>query len=188
MSKRRKDTLTGGTGDVKPQYLTVGTSTPSAVDDYSVSQINLPIPRFSGQDKDTATVFELLSVDWYLGLSDIGDTSATHWAFLTTNSTRVETETATSADLELDALDPLAIALSFRHRGFITTGGVVFQGPFHVDTTDGDGNGILIATDRIFLVGAAFNNTVVSRTIAKLKYRQTNVGVMEYIGIVQAQQ
>jgi len=54
--------------------------------------------------------------------------------------------------------------------------------------TDNMGNGILIATDRIFVVGGSFGSALVARATCKILYRQTNVGVMEYIGIVQSQQ
>ncbi len=90
MSKRRRDTLTGGTGDVKPQILTLASQLPAALNDYTVNQHLLPIPRFSGEPKNTATVFEILSVDWYIGLEDADDTFTNHWAFLGTLALRIK--------------------------------------------------------------------------------------------------
>lgn len=92
MSKRKRDSLTGGTGDVKPQILTLASQLPAALNDYTVNQHLLPIPRFSGEPKNTATVFEILAVDWYIGEEDaqFGIFNANNWAFLGTLALRIK--------------------------------------------------------------------------------------------------
>ena len=188
MAKRRRDTLTGGTGDVKPQILTISSGTPASLNDYTVQQHSLPVPRFTGQPKDTSTVFELLSADWYLGLEDISDTEATNFGFISTIASRATGDTVTFNTLADDANNPNVLALAMTHRGIVTTGRVEFHMPIHIDLTDGAGNGVLIATDRIFIVAGNSGGTAVARATVKLLYRQTNISVIEYIGIVQSQQ
>ena len=60
--------------------------------------------------------------------------------------------------------------------------------PVIIDLTDNNGNGLLIATDKLFIVFANLNGTVVGSAVAKVKYRLSNVGITEYVGIVQSQQ
>ncbi len=108
--------------------------------------------------------------------------------FLATVTSRSTGDTATFASIAADNSDPLTFANAMHHRGFLTSGATESDQPIHIDLTDGDGNGMLIATDRLFIVGANVAGTVASSFTAKIKYRQTNVGVMEYIGIVQSQQ
>ncbi len=179
--------MTGGTGDIKPQYFTVETGVAGAINDYVVNTFVLPVPRF-GTMKTKATVFEVLSVDWYLGMEDINDTGGQHWAFLTTNTNRVDGETSTVGSLNTDLTDPRTFALATILKAITTSGGMAWSFPIQIDTTDGNGNGILIATDRITLVGGAIGNTTGANYICKIKYRMVNIGISEYVGIVQSQQ
>jgi len=185
--KRKSNSLTGGTGDVKPQILTVSTGTVGAADDYVTNQVQLPVPRFGGQ-KNLSTIFELLWVDWYIAPQDIGDSVVTHWAFLSTSSTRADADTATSVTLAEDIEEPRNFALGIYQRVLTTSGSSVFAMPIRIDLVDGAGNGILIATDRIIVTQGSIADATVSSSIAKIGYRLVNVGVQEYVGIVQAQQ
>ncbi len=60
--------------------------------------------------------------------------------------------------------------------------------PIVIDTTDTDGNGILVATDRLFIVGGNLSGIVAATYVAKIMYRLVEVGITEYVGIVQSQQ
>ena len=190
MSKRQRTSggsVTGGTGDVKPQYLTVTSLTAGAVDDYVVNQIALPVPRF-GTMKTKATIMEMLSVDWYLNLEGALDDDHIDMGFLATVTSRSDGDTITAASIAADAADPLVFGLGVVNINLLTTGGWAQTMPLHIDMTDNNGNGILVATDRIFVVGGSVNNNVAGSYVAKIKYRLVNVGITEYVGIVQSQQ
>jgi len=186
MAKRAR-TLTGGTGDVKPQILTMSTGTAGAINDYVSRQINLPVSRF-GSQKTKTIVFEILSIDWYLAIEDLLDIIVVNWGFLTTNSSRDSGDTASLASMIEDINDPLTFGLVMSNHNISTNGGWHSVMPYHVDMTDGAGNGMLVATDRIFINGASLNGTVAADFACKVKYRLTAVGLQEYIGIVQSQQ
>lgn len=189
MKRRRTSggSVTGGTGDVKPQYITAQTNTAGAVDDYVVNSIVLPVPRF-GTTKAKTTVFEILSVDWYIGILDDADPSGVHFAFLTTATNRSDGDTSTLASFVTDLLDPRTFAAVSRHRLLSGAAGQsVHTNPLHVDLTDDNGNGVLVATDRLILVGGAVGNTAADNYIAKILYRQVDIGIEEYVGIVQSQ-
>jgi len=66
-------------------------------------------------------------------------------------------------------------------------GGVNSTWPVRFDLTDQNGNGILIATDQIFVVMAHLGAAVNAQATAKVTYRIVNVGIQEYVGIVQSQ-
>jgi len=71
-----------GLGDVNPQYLTAFT-TAALINDYTITQINLPVTRLGGS-KNKAVVFEILSVDWYLLVEIDSVLPQTHIGFLST--------------------------------------------------------------------------------------------------------
>lgn len=187
MSKRgRSNTLTGGTGDVKPQILTASTGVAGAIDDYVVNVIVLPVPRI-GMQKNRAMIMEVLKVWWYLAVDDISDLTGAQWAFLTTNTARFNTQTSTAITMALDALEPNTFAMAGFFRTLSTNGATVTNYPAVVDLTDGNGNGILIATDRIFIIGGNIAGTAGATYTCKILYRMVNVGIEEYVGIVQSQ-
>ena len=177
---------TGGTGDIKPQIFTGTSGTAGAVDDYVVGSLQLPVPRF-GTQRSRATVFEVLSVQWFVGNRD-SDTTATHFAYLSTVALRSDGDTSTDATFVTDIQDPRVFAPVFIDRSFTTSGGSTLISPVQVDLTDKNGNGIIIATDRLFVTYGNSNGSVASEAVVKILYRMVNVGVQEYIGIVQSQQ
>jgi hypothetical protein len=178
--------FTGGTGDIMPQYFTFDTGDAGAVDDYTVKQIALPVPRF-GTMREKATIFEILSVDYYHNIVDT-DSATAVISYLTTAPQHASADTATRTTMANDVAEPQTIAPVFTDRSLTTSGAAIRIQPFHVDTTDQNGNGILVATDKISIVNGSAGNTSVGRTTAKVMYRLVNVGVEEYIGIVQSQQ
>ncbi len=179
--------VTGGTGDVKPQILTLDSGTAGATSDYQVNRIALPVPRF-GSMKTKATIFELLYVDWVFGIEDFADHENTKSVFLTTSTTRTSGETVTFNSMASDVTDPKTFAFVVRDQVLETSGSSILTMPIRVDLTDSNGNGHLIATDQLFVVFADLAGSVVSSAIAKVGYRLVNVGIQEYVGIVQSQQ
>ena len=227
--------------DVNPQILTISTGIAGGVDDYVVAQINLPVPRIGGGSKTKAFVFEVLWVDWYIGVADGVDIAGTQFAFLTTLGNRTNGETSTLATAGADAADPLVFAFALFNRALLVDGGNRYSGsspslegrsqasatgiwfrptnalgnlsgvfqqvfafvffnkdagfdgcnsmvwPIHISLMDGQGNGVLVATDRIFITGASVSPSVVSNYTAKIGYKLIEVGIQEYVGIVQSQ-
>lgn len=186
-ARTTKDTLTGGTGDVKPQIFTMNSGIAGAIDDYVVTAHVLPIPRF-GTQKTKATVFEILWVDWYLNILNMLDNQTSEIGYLTTSTNRVDGETANLTEFTRDINDPKTFAVAVTGNVLVTSGVTLRQYPIHIDLTDGAGNGMLIATDRLTVVGAGIGNAVVGDYICKVGYRMTNIGIAEYVGIVQSQQ
>lgn len=61
MAKRVRDTLTGGTGDVSPQYLT-GSIIQSGANALTQQQLGAPINRLQGAGNGSTTIMEILKV------------------------------------------------------------------------------------------------------------------------------
>ncbi len=188
MSKRaRSNVAMSSSIDVNPQFMTLLTGAAPAVDDYTINRINLPIARIGGR-KGKAIVLELLKVFWYVSIRDVVDANTVQFAFLTTNTARADTETATLATAQEDAGDALTFAFVIWDKGLVTTGGHSLIMPIVIDLTDGAGNGMLIATDQIFILCGGIGNTAGADAVAKVLYRFKEVGIEEYVGIVQSQQ
>lgn len=142
-----------------------------------------------GGGSESAWVMEVLRVDWYLGMENALDPSSVNWGFLTTVTAHVDAETATLATLSADTGDPLTFAFAIQQRLETgASGGQSLNSPVSMDTTDGAGNGILVATDRLFIVGGNVNGATASSFNCKMYYRLIEVGIQEYVGIVQSQQ
>lgn len=184
-SKRSNGSRTGGTGDVKPQILTMNTGV-GTLNKYQVAQVALPVPRFGSQQGRT-TVIEVLSLDWYLGLSDISDPANQTWCYLSTGTDRISGAASALADASVDVADPLSFGFLYQHTA-IAQGSYPISYPFHMDFTDNNGNGMVVATDKIFIIMGQQSGTVATNAVCKLKYRLVNIGMREYIGIVQSQQ
>lgn len=179
--------LTGGTGDVKPQFMTLLTPVATGSSDYSVARISLPQLVLGGED--TATIFEFLRVDWYINVYNQADAAGTAWAFLTTNTARVQDEGASLVTAFADLAEPGTFGMALVNTFTTGTSGAFANTlPISVDLTDGNGNGILVATNSIFIVGGAAGDPVLSPFLAKVLYRQVNVGIREYVGIVASSQ
>ncbi len=190
MSKRARSSggsLTGGTGDVKPQVMTITTPLSTAIDTYSIVQAALPVPRF-GTMKTKATIIELLQVRWFLNLRDINDSTHLSWAYLATSTNRNTGDASTNITMAEDCAQGSSLAFAAVFYSLVTSGQSTRVYPITIDLTDNNGNGVLIATDKIFVVEGSVAAAAVSQTHCKITYRQVNVGITEYVGIVQGQQ
>jgi hypothetical protein len=164
----------------------MSTATPAAGDDYIVQQITLPVVRpSSGQN---ATIMEFLSIDYYPNIANQADNNCAYAMFLASNVDRSSGDTPTPATIAQDIADPRTIAPIFHYNVFTTSGAWATDLPIHFDFTDNNGNGMLYASDQLFLVSASIGDAVQGHSVAKLKYRFVTVGLIEYIGIVQQQQ
>jgi len=132
-------------------------------------------------------VFEALWVDWYLGMEDFADASGTRFGCLSTTARRATGDTITLASIVADVADPNVLAPAVDQYNETTSGGQVNHYPIRINLTDENGNGVLVATDRMFLIAGAVAPTLVASTTAKIGYRQVPIGSIEYAGIVQSQ-
>ena len=180
--------VTGGTGDVKPQIMTLDSGALANDNQYAVASAAMPLAR-TGFDEDDVQIVEILKVWWYMGMTNlIVDLDFTESAFLATTTGRVFQQTATTATIANDSISPFTFANAIVTKAVSTNGGLVHTFPITIDLTDSNGNGILIATERLFVVHAQLNVIAADVAVAKILYRMVNVGLKEYVGIVTSQQ
>ena len=180
------DILTGGTGDVNPQLLS-DSITMSAADTTTSQQIVLPIQRIAANAPNHAIVMELLKVfvayPSFGAIANVAEVTETQALLFTTRNFD------TTA---VNFSDPSVFAAFFRTRQAAFTAGGTYDTEERAiesfDLTDGDGHGILIATDSIFCQGRSANVGTALTYRWKLLYRWKRVSLPEYIGIVQSQQ
>lgn len=198
-----KRSLTGGTGDVNPQILTMptvnGTSL-GGVSWFSVTQA-LPFNRLPIA-KGKSWVMEVLKVWFVHDLSSLLPPLTTSAGYLIQKLLLYPGGPLGSV---VASSSPTPAAVSMANPNVIAGSGVSVNGmnPVatsnyamfcqkinEVDLTDGDGHGVLVATDTISLTLAqeitAAGGTVPSCQ-CKILYRVKAVSLQEYIGIVQAQ-
>lgn len=183
MKRGRKDQLTGGSGDVNPQNMTV-TVTQPAVDTPVAFAQNLPIPRFP-----TRTGYNLVIEALGLTIYRLQGQN------IAANSNRRQTESVTTRPNAptnlLDQLqDPRKIAAwstAFETAAGATLGPVRDPVEKYIDLTDQAGHGVLIATDVLYFVITSANLNA-CQVVFQLEYRWKEVTLTEYIGIVQSQQ
>lgn len=192
MSKRRRTSggsVTGGTGDIKPQIISFrGTHNTGSV--FNVTTIPLPRPLI-GFQKNKAIIYELLKVDWYIGLQNVQDDAEfVMGGYLFSSAIRGNGAACTHVAIMEDIGDERTIAPAYISRldeGTPSSGYHMVQTrmPISIDLTDSNGNGVLFAEDRLGIT--LFGTAVVtqSTTSFKLYYRLVNVGLDEYVGLTR---
>lgn len=173
--------LTGGTGDLKPQQMNINMSQ-SAADTLTQQRFQTPVPRNLTSRAGKATVMEILQVHFYPLANNTNPAEADSSIICALGTTTLPSTGGT-------ALNNAACFAGFAIRELITTSGVIaIDSPIKIDMTDGAGNGFLVATDSLSMVIASAATTVAVNVCAKILYRMTDVPLPEYIGIVQSQQ
>lgn len=179
-----KDILTGGTGDVNPQYMTIGfvPIAPGTTESRGyITSLNRQ-PQRGGQ----SSVMEILKV--YMQFPVIPDIAAAPETSFQV-AMALSTQDHGNADVDMSANDVLCYHQKHFQGAFTAAGtyGYVDNDVICYDYTDGQGHGILVATDTLYLQirGGA---TWATSGYMKILYRMKNVPLTEYIGIVQSQQ
>lgn len=184
MKRGRNNELTGGSGDVNPQWLTFNLMTQTGVNAFTETSLNLPINRFANP-KGRSIVMEVLKVEFSMPPPDTNNSAGGN--ILTTI-----VQLNPSSVNNVDQSNPKALAQYQRSfRGAFTAGGsysAVENNPECVDLTDGNGHGVLVATDTMFFACNTSNFGAPAGFGARLLYRFKIVTLEEYIGIVQSQQ
>lgn len=184
--KNGSDTLTGGTKDVNPQYLS-GRVTMSAANTVTTAALATPIVRVGPMTNDDIIIIELLKLFVDMPMIDLDAAAATTRQATFLLSTVSFGTTAQALD------EPRVFAMvQYSIRNAFTAAGTGSLGqentPYTYDFTDGAGHGILIATESIFAQATTANFTAAGSFPFKLLYRFKRVTLAEYIGIVQSQQ
>lgn len=174
MPKRaRRDTLTGGTRDVNPQFMS-GYIVQSGADATTTQEYQIPVQRLP--DNGRAQVMEVLKVFvQYPPPTEVD--SSTHCVFGTRNYA--------TADVQLN--EPSLFAAFGQLFRITTTGAIQIRAYDMWDCTDGDGHGVLVATDKIFVQVKSAAETAARTYYWKILYRWKDIPLAEYIGIVQSQ-
>ena len=191
MAKRRRTngtSLTGGTKDVNPQLITFSWQHPAATATHNINFHN-PVAKGIFAQRNYATVMEVLKVIFYIppyeDLSLAAQTLRLRRCCLSTSD--LTTVTADGRIPTVFSLHEDSLYDSFTALGSMASGSILSV--YEHDLTDGAGHGILLATDYIYLQSRLFPVFAgASEFAVKILYRFKNVGVTEYIGIVQSQQ
>jgi len=184
MPKRARsgDQLTGGTGDVNPQWLNVRSAAVISTT-FSTTTVPTPINKFP-EGSGRVVIMEILKVFFLPGILATTTTNNNFQMYLTTKNFASTTPTNGFGDGSV-------IAGFWYSTGLGAQGSNDFQEPFVVDLTDGSGHGMLVATDNLYLgqiQSAAGEPFAAGTTTCKILYRFKKVSLQEYIGIVQSQQ
>lgn len=183
MSSRRE--LTGGTGDVNPQYLTMYAAQTST-NGTAINNTPIPINRFA-QRRGKGMVMEILKIHWQVNLA------------LTLNSTGSQNVfwQAQLSTKSLSAYNPLdgtvidQITDQMVYWQPATATALISRPatmPIIHDMTDNAGHGIIVATDQLYLFFDTVGFSNAETVFCKIYYRFKEVSLEEYIGIVQSQQ
>lgn len=175
--------VSGGTGDVSPQLMSAINTMPSANTANEI-RIPLPISRFTVKNTTRVVVLEVLKVYWNLPRVDANNAVG--------GDNIVSTgQLSTVAGLGIALNDPRTLVYADKQdRGSFTAGGTyqsVQVDPVIVDMTDGAGHGVLIGVDSLFFTVSTLGFSAAANFGVKLLYRFKEVGLQEYIGIVQQQ-
>lgn len=220
MKRAKGDRLTGGTNDVNPQFFKQEMSAAQAL---TVSpggtafhartvRPNLPVNRINQSSANTATIIEVLKVKWSYGYVVSAPESTSEVPYeINITGLLATSDLAPGGTFNGDASKGSVIDW-FQSREsyspwFVPSGGVTFSPqvqtpqnqPVWHDLTDGDGHGVLIATDRVNIgyrldfvneANAGQGNSILesSNVLFEMLYRYKTVTLAEFIGIVQSQE
>lgn len=165
-----------------PQVLTIK-SAAITINDYDVTVVSLPMSRMASRPGQTIAM-EILNVDYYLNIADLGDVSSSNFAYLTSATSRNTADVATAATLDADLGLPRTFAGAY--VDMVTTG--FRAGPQKIVLNDGAGNGFLYVGDTLTMVAGNVGGTAAGTAVAKVLYRWVHVNNSELFGVLQGQQ
>ena len=178
--------LTGGTGDVNPQWYR-GTLTMTAPNIASTLAFISPIGKGIAAKTGSATVMEVLKVQFILPiLSGVGAGAET----VRFRTVGLSTRDHATTHLQGEEPDIIAYHTDSSVGAFTALQGYHLQvwATVEKDLTDGAGHGVLVATDYIYFQGDTDGFAAEGKFSFGILYRFKNVKLVEYIGIVQSQQ
>ena len=170
--------------DENPQWLTY-TAIPAIAGTTETFPVALPQNRLQAPGRGKAMVIEILSITWYTsGVPPIAAAAETSLQYLAAITTR-DHEGVPVAFTAQDLIDMISIDLS----GAFTAAGTYYF-PFNRilrhDVHDGDGNGVLVAGDNVYLQLSGDASFAVNASF-RLLYRYKEVLLEEFVGMFQSQ-
>ena len=186
MAKRRRtsNTLTGGTGDVNPQFMTLQ-FTPA------IPGVVQTVPFITAINRLPSTYQKLVVMEVLKVFYEYPDCPPVASAIEIARTCTMGVSTQDHGTTPITWAMPDVFSMNTRqlYGAFTALGSIVGQTDQMIvqDLTDGCGHGVLVATDTIY---GQLSGDVVFATHYKVKilYRMKNVTLTEYIGIVQSQQ
>ncbi len=159
--------------DVYPQYMSFNI-VESGLNTLTTQRIQLPIARRPGAKK--ITVIEVVEIGCDIPNSDGGNGDQVTVALTFRDETTMPTYS-----------DPNVF---FRYNfltAFVTSGSTIKYMPYLQRYDTGGGKGFLVATDSIFVMVQGTSQASALTAHFKILYRFVEVGLEEYIGVVQQQ-
>lgn len=166
--------LTGGSGDVNPQFLSA-TALQSGADATTTATIALPIDRLRFGSNRVGAV-EVLSATFDPRVITVGAVASILGVAITTKS---------FGTTKVQFNEPTIVA--YFHVAAATAGFGGLQFPYKMDLTDAAGHGVMVCTDQIFAQCFSTTTSLTNQVDIKLEYRYKNITLHEYVGVVQSQ-
>lgn len=180
MKRGRSDSLTGGSRDVNPQFLSF-TVTQSAGDTTTTKSINTPIFPLSNTGKSKGQALEILKVFFYYDLFPSTATGVQEIDIVLSTKnfgTTIPTE---------EEADSLVFASAHIKYTFTTSGASSTIYPVVMDLTDGAGHGLLIVAQNIYATLFSAGSSQANQARVKILYRVKEVQTTELLGILASQ-
>lgn len=185
-SSRRasRDTLTGGTRDVNPQFMNLKV-TQTAADAFTQAQFPVPVQRLPAGNR--AQVMEVLKIYFTSSqLTTEAAASTAHNMLVTLTTKSIVVAQATIDEPSVFGYYGKNNDNAFTAAG---TGLLAFDfEPYVLDLTDNAGHGFLIGTDSIYIQINSVATGNINNARVKILYRWKDVSMAEYVGMVQGQQ
>lgn len=181
---RSSDQLTGGTGDVNPQWF-VMVSSANFLTTFATTTVPTPINKFP-EASGRVVIMEVLKAFIEIGGTVIATAAGTPY----TNDIFVMTRNPATTSPSLQDGSIIAHTRIWTDATSADTGRIMGIFPIELDLTDGAGHGMLVATDNLYLgiIGTSATIPFTGTVTVRLMYRFKKVSLQEYIGIVQSQQ
>lgn len=177
MPKRKRGSGYGQ--DVNPQWWNLGVCSETVADTPKITTINTPLPRVPMGER--STVIEILGVEWTYDGITVATAANTYAAALKTANSAPAVGTALAADPSVLVQDQWGLygasAASFASIPTVR----------YTNCQDADGHGILMAADQVFVYVGTKLTTGVMNVCPRVLYRFKNVGLIEYVGMLQSQ-
>lgn len=193
--------LTGGTSDVNPQWFNIGVLQQDEPNKTRTVVVPVPVNRYPQGRNGRVNIMEILKVYWEttvrLAPNNPGGHGISYAGVSAVLTTRQPTAFGGQDFPQLQ--DPALVDVVVREYFWphvnndppttYSPGGIYGEtDPVVHDLTDGAGHGLLVASDYLYLQIGTYGLLENGEVKCRLLYRYKQVGLQEYIGIVQSQQ
>lgn len=168
---RGDGSLTGGTGDVNPQWMS-SSLTQATADTAATGSIQPPVSLSTGEN----LAMEILKVMLEEVLPVQGVTSNVAFTLATKNFGTTQPA--------LGIGDATVIARYARYTSFTTSGEATVNPIVMYDYTDGDGHGVLVGNQNLYWTLTSTGTSQANRVNLKILYRAKRISDSELLGIV----